>query len=491
MRNVTRHSLMLIASFFVTAGLNYAFGVTLSWFFLPDQFGVLGVAQSLLLLTALVVGSGFAWTAAHDLAAEGPTARTRRRFRAAWTANVLLGLLLAAGLEGAYLLGMLPLGPSYRLIVPLVGLTTVLLAARAVINGAARGLYRFGPVALNLAGEVVVKVIVGLALVALGGGVTGVMVGFALGTALALAHSLWIVRPARLWRGAGWFDRQAVVATAPLFLGMLGPALMLNLDILGLKLLAPAGQGDAMAGLYQAAVILARTPVFVAQSLTLVLFSYVAGSRAGEKAGTTSRYREAAVRAWARLLLPAGLVLVLAPQTALTLLFPAHYRAAAPALRLAAVGGLLLALVTLLNGLFQAAGDRRRPALAAGLAIIAQVTVLVGLVPRWGTPGAALSLLVAGTVALVVLAPAILHRSAFPMRRLAIVPLVEGALPLLGLVLPLLLLPGGGRGAALAKLALAGLSYLTLLLLLRLRPAGRPHRPGVHPLVRLLQALVG
>ncbi len=410
--SVTRDGALMIAAFFGMAVLNYAFSVALGWLLPPEQFGQVGVAQSLLLLTALVVGSGFTWTAAYDVAALGITDETRRRFRVAWAANTVLGLLLAGGLWAAYALGWLPLGPAYRAVVPLVGLTTILLAARSVVNGAARGLYRFGPVALNLAGEVAVKVGAGLALVAIGAGVVGVMAGFAAGAAAALLHSLWIVRPARLWRGQRWLDRRVVTATAPFFVGVLGPALMLNLDVLGLKLLAPAGQGDELAGLYQAAVILARTPVFIAQSLALVLFSYAAGtirengqlpSFAPHTPGRA--YVRTAVRAWAGLLLPAGLALVLAPRAVLALFFPAHYQMAASALRVAAGGGVLLALVTLLNGVSQAAGDRRRPAVAAGLAVIVQVGILVWLVPDWGILGAALSLLAAGSVALLGLLP--------------------------------------------------------------------------------------
>ncbi|HYN88634.1 MAG TPA: oligosaccharide flippase family protein, partial [Ardenticatenaceae bacterium] len=324
MYEATKNGALLVAAFFIMAVLNYAFGVTLSWFFGPAEDGVVGVAQSLLLLTALVVGSGFAWTAAHDVAELGLGDESRRRFRAAWVANTGLGLLLAGALWAAYALGWLPLGPAYRLVVPLVGLTTVILAARAVVNGALRGLYRFGPLGLNQVGEVIIKSMAGLALVAAGAGAEGVMIGFALGSAAALLHSLWVVGSSRLWRGPGWLDGNVVAATVPLFAGMMGPALMLYLDVLGLKLLAPAALGDELAGFYQAAVILARTPVFMAQALTAALFSYVAGSA---REGTTpASYMQAALRAWARVLLPAALVLALAPGAALDLFFPPAYQ---------------------------------------------------------------------------------------------------------------------------------------------------------------------
>jgi O-antigen/teichoic acid export membrane protein len=93
MAKSTRHSAILIGAYIATSVLNYAFGVGLSWFFSPDQFGVLGVAQSLLLLVALAVGSGFTWTAAQDIAANGLNEDTRRRFR--WLSSPMPRLALS------------------------------------------------------------------------------------------------------------------------------------------------------------------------------------------------------------------------------------------------------------------------------------------------------------------------------------------------------------------------------------------------------------
>jgi O-antigen/teichoic acid export membrane protein len=491
-----RHSTFLFGAFIAISIVNYAFGVALSWFFTPAQFGVLGIAQSLLLLSALAVGSGFAWTTAHDLAASGTTVETRHRFRAAWLANVTLGLVLGAGLWAAYSLDWIPLGPAYRLVVPLVALTTVLLAARSVVNGAVRGLYRFGPLAVNQVGEVAIKAGAGLMLVVAGFGVAGVMAGFALGTATALAHSFWISRPARLWQARGWLDRRVLTTTMPLFMGMFGTALILNLDILGLKLLSPPSSSDELAGFYQAAVILARAPVFIAQSLSLVLFSYIAGaSRLAQREGQgAAGHMEDAIRAWVRLLLPAGLALILAPQAALSLFFPARYHVAAPALQIAAWGGVLLALVTLLTVGLQAGGNRRRPALAAATATATQVAFLIWLVPRLGPLGAAWSLLAAGAVALIGLGPAFkapLGRTLSEILNGGAPRLLRALLPLLALLIPLLVLPDGGREAALVKFGLAGFGYLVALIATHRWSLTSSRRPVVRLLDQFVHILIG
>jgi O-antigen/teichoic acid export membrane protein len=496
MSRATKHSLILIMAYLANSGLNYLFGVLLSWFLTPEQFGVLGVTQSLLLLTALVAGSGFAWTATHDVATGDVTDATRSRFRAAWTANVGLGLLMGLGLWICYRSGLLPLGSAYAFVVPLVSVTVVLLAARSVINGVARGLYRFGAVGANLIGEVLVKILVGLGLVAVGFGVVGVMAGFVFGAAASLVHSWWIVRPARMWRGKGWFDRRVVVVTLPLFASLLGTALMLNLDVLGLKLLSPAGLADELSGFYQAAVILARTPVYLAQALTLVLFSYVAGARRqpGPAKRRVGQYLGTVTRSWVKFLLPAGLILFLAPRTALLLFFPVHYQAAASALQLAAAGGALLALVNMVNGVLQASGERGRPAAVTAAATAAQIVVLYWLVPRLGVLGAAVSLLTAGVTALIGLAlicwPYL--ASSFRGRSFADVAfqLLRFALPPSWMLMLLLLVPDGDRALAFIKLGLAGLAYLAGVVVVEM-PALDRQRSMPEQVLQLMQVVIG
>jgi len=330
MSKSTTHSAIIITAFIVTSVINYGFSVALSWFFSPVQFGMLGVAQSLLLTLSLTVGSGFAWLIAHEVASSGVTDETLRYLRNVLVANGILGFMLMVGLRYAYQSELLPLGSEYHLVIPLVGLATLLLAIRAVLNGAVRGLYQFGPLSVNLVGEAIAKAVIGLILVKAGFGVTGVMIGFACGAGAGLLHTLWIIRPSKFWRGKGWFDIKVVPAALPLFLGMLGPALMMNLDLLGLRFLAPAGQGNELVGYYQVAVILARTPIFIAQSLILVLFSYAAKKDNLRENHVACGYVGAALRVWTRLLLPISLVLILAPKAALTLFFPVQYLQVAP-----------------------------------------------------------------------------------------------------------------------------------------------------------------
>jgi len=404
------YSAIFVIAYFLASFVNYLFGVGLSWFLTPDQFGVLGVAQSLLLMGGLVVGSGFAWTSTRILASQGTNDQSRAGIRTSLLANIILGIVLGFGLWIFYLNGWIPLGPIYSTVTPLIALTMTILSARAVLNGAGRGIYRFSWVAVNLVLEVLIKAGVGLWFVISGAGVNGVMAAFAIGAFFSLLHSIWIIKPIHLWQGKSWIDRSVFTSTVPIFLAMLGPALMVNLDILGLKLLSPPQSADRLAGYYQAAAILARAPVFIAQAFTHVLFSRAAGSQKDLPGNTNSngnQYLQTALRLWLWILLPASLGMILLPKVILSILFPDAYLIAAPTLQIASVGGALLALVTLFSGVLQALGETRYSVFAAISATIAQVFTLVWAIPYWGAAGAAWSLIVAGAIALLLFIPAL------------------------------------------------------------------------------------
>lgn len=465
------HSAVFIIAYFVTLLLNYIFGVTLSWFITPTQFGILGVAQSLLLLIALVVGSGFAWTTNHDLAIQGLNDVSRRRFRTAFIVNIILGFMIAILLWISYETKLLNLGTAYKSVIPLVSITAIFLSARAVLNGAARGLHKFSPVAMNLVVEVLVKIMFGILLVMIGVGVSGVMFGFALGAAVSLLHSIWITRKANLWQGHGWLEKRVIKETLPIFIGMIGVALMLNLDVLGLKLLAPTGQADEMAGYYQAAAILARAPVYIAQAIILVLFSYVAKSSKLDQGKDgrydQSEYLENIIRTWYRLLLPISIILVFAPASILSIFFPPEYRAVAPALRVAGIGSILLALITLLNGYLQASGNRRTPAVAVIMATLLQIILMITLIPDYGIMGTAISLLVGSSVALVALLPAV-RKQIFVYTAHIFDPIhkvIASSIPIVVFTLLLVLLPNYTTAFALMKLIVAGVIYVSILMI--------------------------
>jgi hypothetical protein len=136
--------------------------------------------------------------------------------------------------------------------------------------------------------------------------------------------------------------------------------------------------------------------------------------------------------------------------------------------------------------------------LIATVALIVQLVILVWLVPRWGTPAAAFSLAAAGLTAvagLVFTMPGLNLRRILSLRqarpKAVWTALWQAAIPLAVLAAPLVLLPDGGRGAALLKLGAAGLLYLVALAAVNLKPDAANGRPVKGLVIQFLQVLMG
>jgi len=154
----------------------------------------------------------------------------------------------------------------------------------------------------------------------------------------------------------------------------------------------------------------------------------------------------------------------------------------------------LLSLATLLIGVIQAGRDRRLPALTTGIAVIVQIFVLILLLPRWGTTGAALSLLAAGLVTLIGLSPAIFTQHDFSFHRLRglIIPhLYRMGLPLSILGVLLFKLPEGERLTAAVKLGLAGTGYCLALLSTYWRRPSHSNSPIRQQILQFVNVLMG
>jgi O-antigen/teichoic acid export membrane protein len=195
------------------------------------------------------------------------------------------------------------------------------------------------------------------------------------------------------------------------------------------------------------------------------------------------------------LLVPGSLVLILTPQAALSLFFPEQYHGVSSALQVAAIGGLLLALSTLLIGVYQAEGKRRQPALASAFAVFVQIISLVVLVPSFGILGAAFSLLLAGAVSLLGLVP--LFWSGLILRlqarnfSLTLSQINRNIFPLITLSLLLILLPDGNRFMVVIKLSSAALIYLLSLMFVQLRIPTRSQTSTNNLFSQFMQVLIG
>ena len=260
-RSAIPPQLVLFAAFVATSILNYAFGLVASRILGPGDFGLLASAQAVLLLAALVLQSGIPWSLTRAIAGIVPGERPEL-VRGSMVANLGVAALVAGVLALLFVAGPLKAALEEPAILIVVIVTLPLFATISVARAAAQGWRRFGVIAALQVAEVTTKTVAGLALAAAGFGAVGAIAGFTVGGVVAAAMGLGVLVMLGV-RATG--RRRLPVASdlAPMFGTLLGLALLLNVDLLAVKSLA----GDrAVAGHYQAAIILANAPYFLATS---------------------------------------------------------------------------------------------------------------------------------------------------------------------------------------------------------------------------------
>ncbi len=445
--------LTLLASFAAVSVLNYAFGLAMSWLLVPSDFGLLAFAQTVLLIAGLALNSGFVQSLAAALVQASPVQRPAL-IRGAAIANVGLALVLGAAVALLYALGPLKAGLDTPMVTALIVLTLPPIALKAVACAGAQAAQRFGTMAALSVVEVVCKVGGGVALVGAGLGADGAIAGFLVGAVIAALAGVLVLT--RLYRTGPWgaVARPALRVAGGMFGALLGMALLLNLDLMALKL--TAGPDGATVGQYQAGSILANVLFYLVNALLPVLFVQLA--QLGRTAATAGPIGEA-LRLAVLLVVPVELALALAPNLALGVFFPHAYAGGAPALRLLALGNCAVILVAVLSCAFQATGHAGVPARILLGVTACEAVVLSVAVPHWHALGAATVFLGAASCALALLGAAYL-RAVGPQVLTLVAPWLGRLVIALGVSAAAVTLVLTQRQGADGALILGGLCYL-------------------------------
>ena len=467
---------ILVSGVGVTAALNYGFGVALTWLLPSAEYGRVGVLLTVLLLSTSVLAAGFPWSLARAMArAEGEidaVTDTAPVIRAALVGNVALGTALAAVLvtvqltTGALLPGM---GTGATLV---LGVIIVLLALGQVLAGGLQGARRFGAVGFSRVGEIVVKVGVGLVLVAFVGlGYLGVLWGLFVSAAVVVAATGWWLRdrlPGRGPLGGGrMFGSALPMAIGTTAFGMVG-----TLDIVLLPAIGGAhGVTLAVIAVYQAAAVLARAPYLLGKAISDSIFPFIAKAETPQEA---HRWFVNGFRWLPLIIIPAQMVLLVSPESVLGLLFPAAYADGADLVRVITIGSAGAIAIDMLRGALFARGQARAVAVRLPAVVALEVVAMLVLVPTFGVMGAAIAYTVANLVGALLLASAYLRQH--DVRWLPLRTTVGWLGAVGGLVLVVWAAPLAGHLTDLAVMALGLVGYLVVAARLELLPAAEVAR---------------
>ncbi|MBN93646.1 MAG: hypothetical protein CL928_06150 [Deltaproteobacteria bacterium] len=385
---------------FLVAG--YALYLSLSRLLTTEQFGIYGVLFAVVSLINMVLINGTLQTVSHFVAGRpGSESAVRRRgffYQAVFCIPALSLYVVAAPLLGEFF--------RDETLVPLLrgaAVITLIYAFYAINVGYLNGRRWFVKQAILDVSFSILKVSAIVALVYMGYGVPGVIVGFA-----AAAFAVLLLSFVLVGRGEGG---EAIDLSVRQFTGFAAKVLavalflnfVLNADIFLLKRLAAPDEANLLTGFYTAAQSIARIPYFIMVTASLVMFPTIAKLH-GDDPKVREQRAETSSRATAMVLgLVAGMCAVTVPvaDRIVLFLYPAEYLPAAAALvwLIPALGTL-----TLLNLTVSMISGAGRPGVSTFMllgTLAIQVMVASALIPTQGIVGAAIATTAAGTVVFV------------------------------------------------------------------------------------------
>ncbi|MEU6915095.1 lipopolysaccharide biosynthesis protein [Streptomyces olindensis] len=398
----------ITASVVVVGVVNYGYALLLTRLLDVGSYAVFAAGAGLLLSAVTVARVTIPWVLAQALARAGSDAERSDATRFAIITSTGAGFV-AAGIVAGVAIGFA--GPATTLA---LALTTFCCYVTSVPVGRLQGEERMRTLSLLGVAEVVLKTMIGVALVlVLGLSDTGALAAF--GVAL-LPFLLWW--PA-LRRGAGraW---QSASANRDLWRRAFGiarvqglVALMVAIDVVLVTVL-PADR--AAAASYQSSVTLSRVPLFVASAVSIAFFPALS------RRLVDSSLSASAVRMYVIASLPLAVTVATAPAAVLTTIFPAGYSMMSALIAFTAITGFALGTINLIVTFFQAADDYA----CARHQVVGLVGYTLSLLAGWqigGVRGMAIGGAVGGVGALALLVHRLVRsRGTAPLSRM---PLLE------------------------------------------------------------------
>ncbi len=450
-------STILIVSFIIASVLKYGFHFSLGRLLDPADYGMLGIGEAILGVLALFIGAAFPLTVTRYL--------SRGKYgviKASMLGNFLIGLIVCSLLYAFFTSGSLKLeGSGYHYIIIVVIAAVLIMSFGNVYVGALQGAFRFKEVGILRCVNGLALVVVGILLAVTGFGAAGAIMGYVLAALLTLGLGAYYSKALKPL-GGKWIDSRLYLFATPLFIGILGTQLLMNVDILGVKFFSPDAVSDVLAGYYKAVIVWARIPVFMIMAMIGAFFPFI--SRYTSDREKVESYSSKFIKYAFIFIFPVNLTFMFIPTKVITLLYPEAYAQGGNALAILSLGMFLVVLITILATVFQAADKPTLPAMVLGSAVVFQIVLLYILVPRYGIAGAAMSTTISCALALCVLGLQYIQSYSTHLKPLNLGKIALASLLLVGFIA---LFPLQNKGLVLLCMVVGYALYVFTLIVLR------------------------
>lgn len=396
--------LMVASGVFLVSG--YVIHVGLGRYLGPESYGVFGVVLGLMMIADLLLTSGWPRGASKYIAEDNT--RLGSIVRAGTRIQVLISLIVFSlhfGLAGfiADQLG----DPALASYIRVSAFVIPFYALRAIYNdGYLNGLRQFDKQTKVRIWSATVRVAAVFALVAIGLGVKGAILGYLIaalfGFVLAFRY-LGHVQQSSINFPYSKLVKFGLPAT--LFAAML--LLIMNVDLFAVRAIVP---GMASAGYYTSAATIAKLPYSIVSAFAFTLLPFISSATSAANTELAASYIRQSMRYMLMLLIPTAAVISATSADLLTLVYSSRYLEAARPLSILVFGLVFLSVFFVLANVIMGSG---KPMMTLGM-----VLPLVGsdigfnilLVPKYGLSGAAWATTMTGFLAMCIAAVYVLWR---------------------------------------------------------------------------------
>lgn len=372
----------------------------------PVDYGMFGVVLSLMTIVNIFLTSGFPQSAskhiAEDYSKTGSIRRDANRIQL-----VLCALIFTLYLGLAGVIANLFNDPS---LTPYIRISALAIPAYALYSiygaGYLNGLRQFSKQAMASIGSSIAKVGAVLALVLLGLGVKGAIVGYLLAALFGFLLAWKFLGPVEKsevdfgWGKLVGFGIPATFLAVTFFL-------LMSIDLFAMKAI---GGGEAEVGYYTSATTIAKAPYFLFAGLAMALLPSISRSTSSNDTELTRSYIQQSMRYMMMLLIPGVLLVSATSADLLTLVYSSKYIEAASSLGILVFGLGLLSIFFVLAHIIMGSG---RPGVTLGMTlplVAVDIALNMFLIPRYGLVGAAWATTITGFLGMCTAAGYVLWR---------------------------------------------------------------------------------
>lgn len=359
----------------LASATNYASNIVFGRLLTPESFGDLTALLALVVVVTVPVGAAQTIAAERiaTLRMEGEDARIAYLIRHA-LAHVA-ALSLAAGALTVLAIPLMMSALDLQAIGAAIAVVPLLVVSMFIplVWGLLQGFDRFVALGTLLLVAALSRLGFGAPWAAAGGGAGGALAGQAIGSLIAVAASIWLLRGHLIGRGTGAATagvlRRPNARTLAAGWAFVAFALLSNLDVVLAKIfLSPYESGE-----YAALATIGKIVIFLPSAVAVVMVPNVARARRAD--GSASGVLRSATWVVAGTTLLAALPIAVFPDATMQLMFGDAYSNAAGGVRAIACAGVGLALVYLLV-VYTVAIQDRRWILVLSAAVVLQIVAI-------------------------------------------------------------------------------------------------------------------